>query len=193
VTLATLFTIARIILIPVFGLLWAKGQNDTALWVFVAAAVTDILDGLIARALHQHSRLGAILDPAADKLLLLVGYLVGTFVGAVPLWLAALVIGRDVLVAFGAGVFAWILRGRHDPDQWRPSRIGKYAMFVQSLTIALALYQSVFEPRSLRPWLEVTMLVAGALTLASGIQYVGIGLRACLASPQAAGREAESR
>lgn len=184
-TLANVFTMARLVLIPVFGFLWARGQVEEALWVFVAAAVTDILDGLIARYFNQYSRLGAILDPAADKLLLLVSYLVGAMVGAVPIWMAALVIGRDVLVAAGAGLFAWVLRGRHDPEEWQPSRIGKYTMFTQSLAIALALYQAVFQPLALRPWLEAVMVMAAVLTVASATQYIAIGLRACLRGPRA--------
>jgi cardiolipin synthase len=178
VTLANVFTIARLVLIPVFGFLWARGEAEQALWIFVIAAVTDILDGFIARYFNQYSRLGAILDPAADKLLLFVSYIVAALTRAVPVWLSALVIGRDVLVALGAGLFAWILKGRHDPEEWHPSRIGKYTMFMQSLVVALALLQAAFQLRGLRAWLPAIMFMAACLTIASGLQYVTIGVQA---------------
>jgi cardiolipin synthase len=189
-TLANVITIARLILIPVFGFLWARGENEQALWVFVIAATTDVLDGLVARYFNQYSRLGAILDPTADKLLLFVSYIVAAMNGAVPLWLSLLVVGRDVILGIGAGLFAWVVKGRHDPDSWAPSRIGKYTMFMQSLVVALALLDSVFHLASLRPWLQVIMVMAACLTVLSGLQYVGIGVRALVRPRAAAGAPA---
>ena len=177
-TLANVFTLARFVLIPLFGFLWLRGQGEQALVVFLIAVLTDILDGFIARYFHQFSRLGAILDPAADKVLLLVGYVVGALVHAIPVWLAVFVIGRDVVVAIGAGLFAWVWRGRHDPEDWSPSRIGKYTMFIQSVTVALALLMDVFHPAGGRAWLQVILFMTAMMTLCSGIQYVLIGLRA---------------
>ena len=190
-TLANVFTIARLILIPVFGFLWARGEAEQALWLFVIAAVTDILDGFIARCFNQYSRLGAILDPAADKLLLFVSFIVAGLTRAVPVWLSVVVIGRDVMVGIGAGVFAWILKGRYDPDEWHPSRIGKYTMFMQSLVVALALLDAAFHLAALKAWLPVLMLMAATLTLASATQYNAIGVQA-LARPRAAGSAAVS-
>ncbi|MBI5478731.1 MAG: CDP-alcohol phosphatidyltransferase family protein [Deltaproteobacteria bacterium] len=177
-TLANVFTAARFVLIPLFGFLWLRGQGVQALVVFLIAVLTDILDGFIARYFHQFSRLGAILDPAADKVLLLVGYVVGALVHAIPVWLAVFVIGRDVVVAIGAGLFAWVWRGRHDPEDWRPSRIGKYTMFIQSFAVALALFVDVVRPAGGRAWLQVILMMTAMMTLCSGIQYVLIGLRA---------------
>jgi cardiolipin synthase len=171
-TLANVFTIARLIMIPIFGFLWLRGDAEQALWVFVIAGATDVLDGLIARCFNQCSRLGAILDPAADKLLLVVSYLGAALTHAVPFWLVSIVIGRDVMVAIGAGLFAWVLKGRLDPDEWCPSRIGKYTMFVQSLVVALALFEGAFRPLWVRSWLPAIMCVAATLTLASGLQFV---------------------
>jgi cardiolipin synthase (CMP-forming) len=177
-TLANVLTGARFVLIPLFGFLWLRGQGVQALVVFMIAVLTDILDGFIARYFHQFSRLGAILDPAADKVLLLVGYVVGALVHVIPVWLAVFVIGRDVVVAIGAGLFAWVWRGRHDPEDWRPSRIGKYTMFIQSFAVALALFVDVTRPAGGRAWLQVILLMTAMMTLCSGIQYVLIGLRA---------------
>jgi cardiolipin synthase len=187
-TLANVFTAARLVLIPMFGFLWLRGQGEAALWVFVVAGITDVLDGFVARVFNQYSRLGAILDPTADKLLLLVGYVAGAVARAVPIWLAVVVVGRDVVVAIGAGLFAWVWRGRHDPEDWRPSRIGKYTMFTQSLAIALALFQDVYRITGLHPWVPVIMLMAATLTLASGAQYLLIGVRALRRTAAVGGR-----
>jgi cardiolipin synthase len=176
--LANVITGSRFVLIPLFGFFWLRGQGEQALVVFLIAVLTDILDGFIARFFHQFSRLGAILDPAADKVLLLVGYVVGALVHAIPVWLAVFVIGRDVVVAIGAGLFAWVWRGRHDPEDWRPSRIGKYTMFIQSFAVALALVVDVYHPAGGRAWLQVILFVTAMMTLCSGIQYVLIGVRA---------------
>ncbi len=182
-TLANVLTSARFVLIPLFGFLWWRGQGEQALVVFLIAVLTDILDGFIARYFNQFSRLGAILDPAADKLLLLVGFIVGALVHVIPVWLAVFVIGRDVLVAIGAGLFAFVLKGRHDPEDWRPSRIGKYTMFIQSFAVAFALFVDVFRPAGGRGWLQVILMMTAMMTLCSGIQYVLIGARALARGP----------
>jgi len=182
-TLANVLTGARFVLIPLFGFLWWRGQGVPALVVFCVAVLTDILDGFVARYFNQFSRLGAILDPAADKLLLLVGFIVGALVHVIPVWLAVFVIGRDVLVAIGAGLFAWVWRGRHDPEDWRPSRLGKTTMFIQSFAVALALFVDVFHPAGGRGWLQVVLMMTAMMTLCSGVQYVLIGARALARGP----------
>jgi cardiolipin synthase len=169
---------ARIALVPVFGILWAGGSLRAALAVFATAAVTDVLDGFVARYFHQKSDLGALLDPAADKLMLLVSYLVAAATATVPVWLAALVIGRDAIMLFGAGLFKLALPGRLDPERWRPSRIGKYATFANIFVIALALTTRAWSLDSLVPWLRVIMLAAALLTLVSAAQYFTTGVLA---------------
>lgn len=138
-TVATLLTLTRIALIPVFAVLWLHGRHEAALWAFAIAAISDGLDGLAARLLDQRTRLGALLDPAADKLMLLVSFLVAASVGAVPVWLAVLVIGRDLLVSLGAGALLLLRRGRLPTERLLPTRIGKYATVLESLTILLPL------------------------------------------------------
>jgi cardiolipin synthase len=176
VTFATVLTMLRIVLVPVFGVLWASGELRVALAIFVVAAATDMADGFVARYFHQKSELGALLDPAADKLMLLVSYLVAVATTAVPGWLAALVIGRDAGIAFGAGLFKLALPGRYDPERWRPSRIGKYATFSHTLVIALALVSKAFDRAALSPWLHVVMAGAAVLTVVSTLQYFSTGL-----------------
>jgi cardiolipin synthase len=171
-------TLLRIALVPVFGYLWWSGHHGAAMTVFVLAAISDLADGFAARVLNQKTRLGQILDPAADKFMLLVSFLVAAATRAVPIWLAALVIGRDVVLASGGALFAFVLRGRLGPERWKPSRIGKYATFAQVLTIGLALLHRVTESEALRPFVGTMVINCAALTAISGIQYTAFGLRA---------------
>lgn len=170
-TLANLFTAARIVLIPFFGWLWLAREDDMALLLFAVAAFTDVLDGFLARWLNQSSRLGALLDPIADKLLVLVALIVGILRGDVPPWLAAVIIGRDAIMAVGVILLATRWRDKHGPSAWKPTRIGKYAMFLQSLTIALLIVDSAVGRPGLRPYVQAAMLWTAVLTLVAGAQY----------------------
>ena len=183
-------TSLRICLIPVFGYLWWRGLYGAALTVFVLAAISDLADGFAARVLNQKSKLGQILDPAADKFMLLVSFLVAAHTDAVPVWLAALVIGRDAVLASGGALFAFVWRGRFAPERWKPTRIGKYATFVQVLTIGLALLHRVSEYEKLRPFVGTLVINCAALTTISGIQYVAFGIRALQGDKLAAGGQA---
>jgi cardiolipin synthase len=177
-TLATVVTMLRIALVPVFGLLWAGGHFGSALVVFAAAAASDIVDGFIARYFHQKSDLGALLDSAADKLLLLVSYLVAAATHSLPAWMAGLVIGRDVVMIFGAGFFKLALPGRYDPESWRPTRLGKYTTFSHVAVIVLALIIKAFAVEDAVPWLQTWMVCAAILTIISALQYFTRGIEA---------------
>jgi cardiolipin synthase len=177
-TLANAFTAARIVLIPVFGWLWYHDENERALWIFCIAAATDVVDGFLARWLNQRSRLGALMDPMADKLLVFVALIVGLLRGEVPVWLAAVIITRDAVLAGGAIAGATRFRDRHGPAAWRPTRIGKYAMSLQVLTIALLIVDSAVGPAAMRGYVEVAMVWTAVLTLTAGAQYVVRATRA---------------
>jgi cardiolipin synthase len=183
-------TMLRILSIPVFGYLWQRGMHGAALTVFVLAAVSDLADGFAARVLNQKTRLGQLLDPAADKLMLLTSFLVAAWTRAVPVWLAVLVIGRDVVLVSGGALFAFVWRGRLGPERWKPSRIGKYATFSQVLTIGLALLHRVTDVEELRPFVGTMVINCAALTTISGIQYVAFGVRALQGGKLAAGGQA---
>ena len=182
-TVATFFTCIRIALIPVFGWMWAKGLYGDALAIFVIASLSDLLDGFLARALNQKSKLGAILDPAADKLMLLVSFLVAASVGAVPWWLAAIVIGRDVVLAGGAALWTFVMHRRFDPAQFHPTRIGKYSTMFQLSTIGLALLTKALHAQAPRPWVATMVLITCAFTLASAAQYTATGILALVRTP----------
>ncbi len=169
-TLANLFTFARIVLIPIFGWLWLHGDRR-ALWIFAIAVATDVVDGFLARWLDQRSRRGALLDPIADKLLVFVALIVGLLLGVIPAWLAAVIVARDAVLAVGAILFTTRWRERHGPDAWRPTRIGKYAMALQSLTIGLVIVWSTLGLRALVEYVQVAMIMTAVLTLTAGVQY----------------------
>src|SRR5512134_156683 len=134
-TLANALTALRIVLAPVFLVLYVEGARLRALAAFAAAAATDVLDGLVARALHQQTRLGAILDPAADKLLAACALVALAATGRLPTWLPVLVISRDLAQVGGA----MLLRTAHRPVPVAPTRIGKYATVAIAATVVLAL------------------------------------------------------
>lgn len=98
-TVPNLISIARLLLVPVFAALALRGQDAAALAVLVIAGASDWLDGRLARALNQQSRLGELLDPSADRLFILVTLLVLATRDVVPWWLVIVIVGRDVLLS----------------------------------------------------------------------------------------------
>lgn len=177
-TVPNALTIGRIILTPFFGYFWWRHWFGLAIATFAVASASDFLDGFLARVLDQRSKLGQFLDPAADKLLVLVTFVTAAATGAVPVWLAALVIGRDVILATGGALFTFVFRGIMGPERWRPTRLGKYATFYTVCTIGLALLHSITEWEKLRPFVGALGIMSAALTTVSGIQYIASGIKA---------------
>jgi cardiolipin synthase len=182
-TIPNALTFLRILLTPLFGYYWWRHRFGLAIAAFAAASISDFFDGLIARLLNQRSKLGQVLDPAADKLLVTVTFIVAAATGAVPKWLAALVIGRDLMLATGGAVFAFIYRGIIGPERWRPTRIGKYATFFTICTIGLALMHSITENERLRPFVGALGMMSAATTTVSGIQYIWATVKAVMHGP----------
>ena len=109
-------TILRILLIPCYIGLLVYGRFGQALIVLIVAGLTDALDGAIARVKNQYTRLGAVLDPLADKLLLTSGFITLSMIHLIPLWVTIIVVSRDLILMLGtAVVFAMVTpfyRGR---------------------------------------------------------------------------------
>lgn len=160
-------TAARILLTPPIGWLLAVGEPRRALPLLAAAALTDAADGWLARRLDARSALGAFLDPLADKLLAATVYLGLAASGRLPVWLAALVLGRDLLILAFA---AWALR-RTRLRAFPPSLWGKLSTLLQfSLGIA-ALLDSV-QPAAWSASAVQALIPAVALaTTWSGAHY----------------------
>ncbi len=168
--LANWLTVLRIVMVPVFVSLLVYRKPGAALVVFAVAAFTDLLDGYIARRRGSQSRLGAFLDPMADKLLLTASFVTLTYLKALPFWIAAVVISRDVILALGT-VLIYMLGGRVHP---RPTWAGKAATFFQVLTVLSGLLARYFRlpigPR-------LVLWLAALFTVASGLQYIVQGMR----------------
>ncbi len=170
-TLANQLTLVRLLLVPVLVILVIYGYPGWALIVFIIAGVTDGLDGLIARRSGGPTSLGALLDPMADKLLLVSTFVVLTMPGLdlvnrLPIWLTVLVISRDVIIVLTVAVVNLALERFTFP----PSNLGKIATFVYILTGSLTLlFNYLGRPSVL---VDVAIWAALAVTLASGFHYI---------------------
>lgn len=169
VNLPNLISLIRLLLVPVFAVLFLTGRPAGAMVVFAAAAASDALDGFLARALDQRTPLGAILDPLADKVLVLAALVLLVIVGALPLWLLALSLLRDVVVlGFGLAIRKRIAR-----MTVAPTRISKYATFSVMVTVVLALLARVPDAGAgLRPWTTVAAAIAAQCLLVATAQYI---------------------
>ena len=168
--LANWLTVLRIVLIPVFVSLLVYKQRGPALAVFLAAAFTDLLDGYVARHRGIQSRLGAFLDPTADKLLLMSSFVTLTWLKVLPFWIAAVVISRDLILVIGALVIH-MAGGRITPH---PTRAGKLATFAQVVTVFLGLVKPFYGwPAGLKG----VIWLAAVFTVFSGLQYIVQGMR----------------
>jgi len=167
--LPNLITLLRIGAIPLFLILLTDKQYTEALIVFAVAAATDSLDGAIARLTNSRTTLGSYIDPLADKLLLVSSFLILTYLGFIPHWLAILVISRDVIILVGFLVL-FMITGRSIVI--RPTFIGKASTFCQLLAVTQTLL-ALHNPLWRIPWLwGPTLAVAGAATVVSGLQYL---------------------
>jgi cardiolipin synthase (CMP-forming) len=167
-TVPNFLTLLRIGLAPIFLALYVSGDTSRALWTFAVAAATDLLDGLAARLLDQKSRLGAFLDPVADKVLEACGLLALAGRGQIPWWLPILVLSRDGAQFLGA---AW-LRGARRRIPIAPTRIGKYATFCLAATVLTALAgEFAGSPGRVAPFVAALGLLATECVMVSWLQY----------------------
>jgi len=178
-------TLLRLLLIPVFLFASFRGMFLAALILFVTAAVTDVLDGLIARRLNQRSRLGAILDPAADKIMLVFGYLFYTLAPNLPViripgWLTFVVFIRDFLIM----MFAYLLYTRVRVKRFPPSWAGKTSTLLQAVLLGAVIGANAFLPGL--QWLaQVLFRIVLLMTLFSAADYIRRGKRMLLESAAA--------
>src|ERR1043165_2264379 len=176
-TIPNVLTILRLIAVPVFIYASLQGRFALAFVLFVSAAFTDMFDGMIARRFNQRSRLGAILDPAAHKTMLVCGYLFYTLYDNVPLvripaWLTFAVFIRDFFIIF----FAYLMWTRVHVKRFPPSWAGKTSTVLQAATLGVIIGVNAFVPSLL--WLAEAMFrVALIATLYSGWDYLRRGKR----------------
>lgn len=169
-TPANQLTILRMLLIPAFVILLLYGYRGWALVTFMAAGVTDLFDGLIARRTGQKTTLGAWLDPMADKLLLVSMFVVLTLPGIgsanqLPVWFTVLVISRDVAIVVTVAVINLAI----GPRTFRPSIFGKIATATYILTGVITLYFNYLGTVS--SVVTVFVYASLAITVVSALHY----------------------
>ena len=173
--LANKITIARILLVPFLltSLFYYKAEYDflrfVALGIFFVCVLTDAIDGYVARRFFQKTELGKILDPLADKLLILTAFLCLSMLGHIPAasrippWLTIIVFSRDAIILLGSGIILILFK---DIDI-KPSATGKVTTFFQMATVIVSLLQS--------PYRHIFWWVSAVLTIASCLDYVWRG------------------
>jgi cardiolipin synthase len=166
--LPNLITALRMLLIVPLCWLIDTAHYDGALVIAAIAGLSDAVDGFLAKRYGWQTWIGGILDPIADKLLLMAAFLWLAFAGDVPAWLAALVIGRDLVIVTGAVAYYYLI-GRFDAA---PSRLSKLTTVVQIVFVLgelLRLSHLVAMPDVVR---EGGIVLTAVLTIASGVHYV---------------------
>jgi cardiolipin synthase (CMP-forming) len=160
-------SLSRIALIAPILWLMAEGRYDQALVLFFVAGFSDGLDGWLAKRFGWHTRLGAMLDPVADKLLVAGAFITLVYTGLVPFWLAAMVVLRDVIIVGGATAYSFIV----GPVEGEPTRISKLNTALELLYVLFVLSRAGFD---WPPAISITILGAAVLVtvVVSGVDYV---------------------
>lgn len=170
--LPNILTFARLLLVPFFVAASMRHLYLVAFVIFLSAAITDIFDGMLARRFNVKSRLGALLDPAADKTLMVCGFLYYTFAAGLPRigipgWLTFTVFIRDFLIA----LFAYLMYTRVQIKRFPPSILGKTSTVLQAATLAGVIASNAFAP-GLVAFTEILFRLSMLMTLASGWGYL---------------------
>ena len=170
-TVANQLTLLRMLLIPALVILVVYGLNGWALVVLVGAGLTDALDGILARWWGQRTTLGALLDPMADKLLLISTFVVLTIPSLdlpnrLPIWLTVLVISRDVIIVVTVAIVNLSIGRR----TFKPTLLGKLATLVYLLTAAVTMYFNWLGRPSVL--VDAAIYATLSITLVSGLHYI---------------------
>lgn len=165
------FTMLRIIIIPLFITSIVYKRYDYSLYLFVFAALTDMLDGLIARLTNQKTALGTFLDPLADKFLLVTSFILFSANGWVPTWLTITVISRDVIVLIG-WVLIYLITNNSDVI---PTVTGKTAIAMQLVLLCYILFD--INIPSLPDIHFILIYITAGITIISGLHYIYRGLK----------------
>jgi len=175
-TTANQLTILRIVFVPVFIILLVYHEVGWALGTFVAAGITDVLDGIIARRFGQKTSIGAALDPIADKLLMTSSILILSlpqmeFNTMIPRWLMIVIIFRDMFILLVSLIVVLMVGWR----VFTPSIYGKASTFMQVLTVLAVLYANWRQ--LVVPEINIVFYMTGLMTAFSGLHYLIRGLR----------------
>lgn len=172
-TLPNVLTLLRILAVPVFAISVWYGHAVEAVVIFALAGLTDLLDGYIARRFNQRSTVGAVLDPAADKLLMTTAFVllampIDHLAIRIPAWVSILAISRDVIIS----LVALMASSNFDPAKFRPTLLGKVTTVVQVVAISITLLLNALGPQPwfplIDPWIHYLVAL---MVLASGMHY----------------------
>ncbi len=167
-TSANQITILRLVFVPIFAILVIERDYGWALAVLGAAAISDVVDGTVARIFHQESPLGVALDPIADKILMTTAYLTLAFREVLPWWLTILVLSRDVAIIMTAALISLVAGYR----PFRPTVLGKMSTTIQVATVFVAVGHQANFPLASALLLRICVYLAAAFTVASGVHYL---------------------
>ncbi|RLA07374.1 MAG: CDP-alcohol phosphatidyltransferase family protein [Gammaproteobacteria bacterium] len=167
-SIPNIITIIRIILTPVIVTTLLSHNFTMALYLFMVAGISDGLDGFLAKQFNWQTRLGAILDPLADKFMLVLSYVVLGYLQLVPLWLVFIVLIRDVIIVAGAVGYHYGV----DYCKLTPTITSKINTFLQIMLVLLVIFWQIY-PISVF-FLKFSFLLVAFSTTISGIYYVWI-------------------
>jgi cardiolipin synthase len=165
-TVPNAITLLRLALVPVVAYALATRAYAVALPVFLVAALSDAADGFIARRYHLKSRLGAALDPVADKLNMLVATLMLAWQAQLPPWLAVAIVARDVLIVAGALAYRAVI----GQIRIAPTRLSKLNTVLE-FALLLVVMGGAARWIETTPWIGAAFVLVGATVVASGVQY----------------------
>jgi cardiolipin synthase len=171
-TIPNLITTLRILLVPVVVWAIATGRLQMAFLLFLAAAISDAVDGFLAKRFAMKTELGAYLDPLADKVLIVSIYVTLGIMAVIPLWVVILVVSRDIMIV-GAIMLSWLVGM---PVAIRPHMVSKLNTAAQILYACLVLASAGYGFKA-EPVLTLVMALVAALTLLSVVFYVAEWVR----------------
>lgn len=161
-SIPNLITLARILLVPVLVWTIISGEMRVAFLLFVAAGISDAVDGFLAKRFGMATELGAYLDPLADKVLIVSIYVALGITGAMPTWLVILVVSRDIMIV-GAVLLSWLVG---QPVEIKPLLVSKLNTAAQ-IAFAMLKLAALASGIDAEPFLTLTMAIVVVLTLLS--------------------------
>lgn len=167
--LPNVISLLRLAAVPVVAWLILQQRWEAACWLFLAAAISDGIDGMLARWLNQMTQLGAALDSVADKALGVVTLVLLTQAGAIPLWVTLAILLRDSIIVLGALSY----RGMAGHLEIHPTWLGKTHMFAEFALLALVL-ADLARVLKIDAWLTALFVTVFVIAVVSGVQYVWI-------------------
>lgn len=182
--LAIFLTFSRFLLVPIFIYYFLIDHFTTALIVLIIASITDVTDGLLARKFNMGTKLGSVLDPLADKFLMMISFIVLAAKEVLPAWLSFIVIGRDFYIVFGL-LYIYFVR-RIAIKEIKPSILSKRTTFAQFFLLAFSFVKvyfiktkTNFDELSIQAvfYTQWSLIyITAILTITTFVQYTLVGL-----------------